>query len=269
MQTKMILCLASCYVVLYALYTNYTAINPHWRQPRILFRDHEMCLQLPIVTFMKLLARCSFPLELIKVKTSCLLKWNQICSLTQTHNNALRAPCDYFIENTFLLNITEKISIRTKDHYFILLWRSYLNIMMNIYILINPLNFKYSAIALTENRFNESKQDLHNFRKEKRKWCFLIYWKFDKIGVTLENLTVKWSHYLLKLKDFFYLSSNITVSLCCVPYYGKWREIWSMSDTQVAYSSFHRRISENITIAFPYGRSVNDISIISLGFWLP
>ena len=40
-----------------------------------------------------------------------------------------------------------------------------------------------------------------------------------------------------------------------------WRELLSMSVAQVAYSSFPR----NITNAFPYGKSINDFSIISLG----
>ena len=44
---------------------------------------------------------------------------------------ALCTRWDYFIEDLFLTNIAGKISIRTNYHYFILMWRAYLNITMS------------------------------------------------------------------------------------------------------------------------------------------
>ena len=48
-----------------------------------------------------------------------------------------------------------------------------------------------------------------------------------------------------------------------------WREILSRSDAQVAYSSFHRILSEKYNNWFPIRKSVNDILTISLGLKLP
>ena len=90
---------------------------------------------------------------------------------------ALNTQCDYFIEDTFLKNITEKNQFQNKLSLFHINVKSLPKHHDELELYINSLNFKFSVIALTENWLDESKQDLfdlegyiclHKFRKEKR-----------------------------------------------------------------------------------------------------
>ena len=90
---------------------------------------------------------------------------------------ALNTQCEYFIEDTFLTNITEKNKFQNKLSLFHINVKSLPKHHDELELCINSLNFKFSVIALTENWLDESKQDLfdlegynclHKFRKEKR-----------------------------------------------------------------------------------------------------
>ena len=90
---------------------------------------------------------------------------------------ALNTQCDYFIEDIFLKNITEKNQFQNKLSLFPINVKSLPKHHDELELYINSLNFKFSVISLTENWLDESKQDLfylegynclHKFRKEKR-----------------------------------------------------------------------------------------------------
>ena len=128
-----------------------------------------------LFNFMKWTPKCSFPLKLMKAPT-----FNEMDPDIQFYSSthyALNTQRDYFIEDTFLKNITEKNQFQNKLSLFHINVKSLPKHHDELELYIDSLNFKFSVIALTENWLDKSKQDLfdlegynclHQFRKEKR-----------------------------------------------------------------------------------------------------
>ena len=118
-----------------------------------------------LFSFMKWTPRCSFHLKLMKAPTEMD---PNIQFYSSTHY-ALNTQCEYFIEDTFLTNITEKNKFQNKLSLFHINDKSLPKHHDELELYINSLNFKFSVIALTENWLDESKQDL--FDREGYNWC--------------------------------------------------------------------------------------------------
>ena len=139
---------------------------------------------------------------------------------------ALNTRCDYYIEDTFVTNIAEKIQYKKKLSLFHNNVKSLPKHYDELESYINSLNFTFSFIALTENWLDESKKDLydlqgysclHKFRKGKRGDGVSLYIE-NGIGFTnrsdLEYFdTVMESLFIEAEGSSFDLSSNVIIAV--------------------------------------------------------
>ena len=146
----------------------------------------------------------------MKVPTLHSLKWIQISSFIQAHIMPWTHDAIVLLKTHSWQISQEKNSIKKLSLFHINV-KSLPKHHDELELYINSLKFEFSVIDVTENWLDESKQDLfdlqgynclHTFRQGKRGDGVSLYIQngIDFLnGLHLSILTVKWSHYLLKL----------------------------------------------------------------------